>query len=458
MATTTTDPQKQIEQLKLFLATAPTEWHDPTQKIKKLQLPNNETIHCILHRNIFHITGTDIVKCLAFRFQCIGRPVKNAKKFEEGVFSDLRNLKAGTDACLEEPRSEFLEFLYKNNCIRTQKKQKVFYWYSVPHDRLFVDALERDLKREAMGQEPATARSGPFQLPYLARMFNESKMVSNDLMRPAQLQGFTNSPIADLKFEDIMKSPATPIDPTKTFMQQMQRMAAPTEHKPRPQVAIASADSAKQDLFKNPLSGYGLEVTPPLASSTPSLHTPLTARTVSSPDILQHLATPPQAGICLDGSPHYKKQRRRSSIIKSSKFSPPQINPYGRRFTQPAIPAANMGTKASPNNVNTMDFLNFSKSPQLQQQLYTMKENESVFSTPNIGHLTLETSGPALSSPKITGLKTPISSFFSPITPRKLNGKHGDMHDLGLFPPSDNFFHTGLIASPFKVDFESFLS
>ena len=26
------------------------------------------------------------------------------KKFEEGIFSDLRNLKPGSDACLEEPK------------------------------------------------------------------------------------------------------------------------------------------------------------------------------------------------------------------------------------------------------------------------------------------------------------------------------------------------------------------
>lgn len=108
-------------------------------------------------RGLFHITGTDIVRCLAFRFQAFGRPVKNIKKFEEGIFSDLRNLKAGTDAALEDPKSPFLDFLFKNNCIRTQKKQKVFYWYSVPHDRLFLDALERDLKREKADQESTSA-------------------------------------------------------------------------------------------------------------------------------------------------------------------------------------------------------------------------------------------------------------------------------------------------------------
>ena len=51
------------------------------------------------------------MRCLAFRFQAFGRPVKNSKKFEEGIFSDLRNLKSGTDASLEEPKSPFLDFL-----------------------------------------------------------------------------------------------------------------------------------------------------------------------------------------------------------------------------------------------------------------------------------------------------------------------------------------------------------
>lgn len=56
--------------------------------------------------------------------------------------------------------------------------EQVFYWYvsaiqssdnpaakligrfSVPHDRLFLDALERDLKREKMGLETTTAVEG----------------------------------------------------------------------------------------------------------------------------------------------------------------------------------------------------------------------------------------------------------------------------------------------------------
>ena len=133
--------------------------------------------------NLFHITGTDIVRCLAFRFQAFGRPVKNAKKFEEGIFSDLRNLKSGTDASLEEPKSPFLDFLYKNNCIRTQKKQKVFYWYSVPHDRLFLDALERDLKREKMAQEPTTVAVSE---PALSFEFDSSQSLFEQLTKVQQ--------------------------------------------------------------------------------------------------------------------------------------------------------------------------------------------------------------------------------------------------------------------------------
>jgi len=109
--------------------------------------------------------------------------VKNSKKFEEGIFSDLRNLKSGTDASLEEPKSGFLDFLYKNNCIRTQKKQKVFYWYSVPHDRLFLDALERDLKREKMGQEATTVAVNE---PALSFEFDSSQSLFEQLTKAQQ--------------------------------------------------------------------------------------------------------------------------------------------------------------------------------------------------------------------------------------------------------------------------------
>ncbi|CAG8981231.1 hypothetical protein HYALB_00003829 [Hymenoscyphus albidus] len=173
---------QQVDNLKYFLISAPVDW-TPDQYIRRFLLPTGEYVSCVLWNNLFHISGTDIVRCLSFRFQAFGRPVKNSKKFEEGIFSDLRNLKSGTDASLEEPKSAFLDFLYKNNCIRTQKKQKVFYWYSVPHDRLFLDALERDLKREKMGQEATTVAVNE---PALSFEFDSSQSLFEQLTKAQQ--------------------------------------------------------------------------------------------------------------------------------------------------------------------------------------------------------------------------------------------------------------------------------
>ncbi|WVR04394.1 hypothetical protein IAU60_001396 [Kwoniella sp. DSM 27419] len=162
-----------LSQLQFFLATAPTQWPDPlvtpSADPLKFILPDGESVSCVLWNGLFHISGTDIA---------FGRPVSSAKKWEEGVFSDLRNLKPGVDATLEDPKSPLLDHLFRNGCIRTQKKQKVsnaghlttgaetpsihkvFFWFSVPHDRLFLDALERDLKREKAGLEPTTSVVG----------------------------------------------------------------------------------------------------------------------------------------------------------------------------------------------------------------------------------------------------------------------------------------------------------
>lgn len=175
---------QQVDNLKYFLISAPVDWN-PDNLIRRFLLPTGEYVSCVLWNNLFHVSGTDIVRCLSFRFQAFGRPVKNPKKFEEGIFSDLRNLKAGTDASLEEPKSPFLDFLYKNNCIRTQKKQKVFYWYSVPHDRLFLDALERDLKREKMGQEATTKAISE---PALSFEFDSSQSLFEQLTKAQQTQ------------------------------------------------------------------------------------------------------------------------------------------------------------------------------------------------------------------------------------------------------------------------------
>ena len=199
-----------FENFKLFLSTAPVNWNT-SDALKRFQLPNGETVSCILWNELFHITGTDIVKSILYRFECLGRKIVNQKKFEEGIFSDLRNLKPVQDATLEESRSEFLKFLYENQCIRTQKKQKVFYWFSVKHDKLFLDALERDLKRESSGQTGCTIQVQQMshsQIMELAKqhcMTAISPSINQGLITPPQHQYSPPTKPSDLtSFESLI--------------------------------------------------------------------------------------------------------------------------------------------------------------------------------------------------------------------------------------------------------------
>ncbi|KAL6949965.1 hypothetical protein ACO0QE_000634 [Hanseniaspora vineae] len=159
-----------IEDLKYFLATAPVNWQ-PNQVIRRYFLGGEDGfVSCVFWNNLYYITGTDILRCCFYRMEKFGRKIVDKKKFQEGIFSDLRALKIGDDATLEPARSSFLKFLHKNSCLKTQKKQKVFYWFSVQHDKLFADALERDLKRELLGLK---STSVPVREPALSFEFNE---------------------------------------------------------------------------------------------------------------------------------------------------------------------------------------------------------------------------------------------------------------------------------------------
>lgn len=203
--------------------------------------------------NLFHISGTDIVRCLSFRFQAFGRPVKNSKKFEEGIFSDLRNLKSGTDASLEEPKSPFLDFLYKNNCIRTQKKQKVFYWYSVPHDRLFLDALERDLKREKMNQEATTVAVNE---PALSFEFDSSQSLFEQLTKAQQANSSSFSGHVNTSYSQSTSPVMRAVDsmPPPQMVPQSMPMSRPPE---QPQhAAVYSGMNASNGMQQSIPAGY----------------------------------------------------------------------------------------------------------------------------------------------------------------------------------------------------------
>jgi transcription factor STE12 len=166
----------------------------------------------------------------------------------------LRNLKSGTDASLEEPKSSFLDFMYKNNCIRTQKKQKVFYWYSVPHDRLFLDALERDLKREKMNQEATTMAVNE---PALSFEFDSSQSLFEQLTKAQQANtssfsgnagtGYSQSASPVLRPVDPMPPPQTIPQPMPPISEDMgAQMAAYTQSTMAPGMA-AHVQKREQD-------------------------------------------------------------------------------------------------------------------------------------------------------------------------------------------------------------------
>lgn len=196
------DSLRLIEDLKFFLATAPAGWQE-NQVIRRYYLNHDEGfVSCVFWNNLYFITGTDIVRCIVYKFEHFGRKIVDRKKFEEGIFSDLRNLKCDTDAILEPPRSDFLEFLFKNSCLRTQKKQKVFFWFNVPHDKLMADALERDLKKENLGQNPTTIAN---KEPALSFHYDENRSLFSQLAEHMELQKKLTTEISDVKhFEEVI--------------------------------------------------------------------------------------------------------------------------------------------------------------------------------------------------------------------------------------------------------------
>ena len=112
-------------------------------------------LSCVNWKGRCFVTGTDIVRFLTHRYETFtGRKPANVKKFEEGVFSDLRRLSPPKDCILEGTRSDFLLFLYDYDCVRSKKKQKVFFWSSFVacYNNLFCDAIDRELARIEMAK------------------------------------------------------------------------------------------------------------------------------------------------------------------------------------------------------------------------------------------------------------------------------------------------------------------
>lgn len=117
---------------------------NPAQPVlKRLVVGENDYISCIRWNGMSLVTAVDIVKSISYRMFIEDVPLLHLRRVEEGVLNDLRSLKTNVDAILEEPKSEFLQFLQANNCTKTLKKQKIYLWHRVPFAKLYSDARER---------------------------------------------------------------------------------------------------------------------------------------------------------------------------------------------------------------------------------------------------------------------------------------------------------------------------
>lgn len=233
---------KLVRALDFFLITAPVNWHE-NQIIRRYYLNKEEGfVSCVYWNNLYFITGTDIVRCIAYKMHHLGRKITDRKKFEEGIFSDLRSLKSGTHAVLEDARSPFLKFLHKNQCLRTQKKQKVFFWFSVPHQKLFSDVLERDLKREQANQSSTTVTTNSIMKSFkfdqsgtsiLEQYANHVKNVTghsvNQLILKTIPETAQPSAITPIVNDQPLQTPLQQYQPTPIQMQQYALASAQDE-------------------------------------------------------------------------------------------------------------------------------------------------------------------------------------------------------------------------------------
>jgi len=131
-------------ELKYFLEHATENW--PTSVSNRSFQLFDELIKCVYWEGRYFITGADVIKIVQWRLKMANISILNFQKFEQQVYSDLRRLRIGKDAIIEEADSNFLRFLDALNSVKTRKKQKVFFWESVSHEGLFHRACHRQKK------------------------------------------------------------------------------------------------------------------------------------------------------------------------------------------------------------------------------------------------------------------------------------------------------------------------
>lgn len=362
---------KKLENLRGFLNSAPSMF-PPRTNILKHRLSSSESVCCVRWNGEFLISGADILRCIMFKFKAFGRDVLNRGKFEELIFSDLRSSKSSVRARLEEGKSELLEFLHKHGAIRTKKKQRVFYWSAVPHDELFLDSLERELRRAVVDnhdpesnkitiavREPARsmsydpllkvahqipniiAESDPTHLPVLCALFGYRPPASQRvLIKPSRVissgSSGTISSQSQRQFSEacisthsaVDRSTSAHISPAALHRALSQTFPAPRSATPYMDLPYSAIPRSSSSTIVYPFNGYELLNTRPVGQgrtgslrSSDSWLTPPEAANIRRDVTLPHIFDILPAYAQFDLPPPSPAESQNASIHNA--YSPP---------------------------------------------------------------------------------------------------------------------------------------
>lgn len=159
----------------------------PEGALARYRLPATlEHIHCVLWEGQYLMTSCDIIKVLRVLVRAGGHGQAD-RKFKESVFSALRRYRPGLECQVELAHSRLLLWLQQHGCIRTIKRQRMYYWHKVDVFGLADEIRQRAVRRPALDYI-AALRPAPSRLPSpaLARP-NTSTLDSSALLCLAEV-------------------------------------------------------------------------------------------------------------------------------------------------------------------------------------------------------------------------------------------------------------------------------
>ncbi|PJF20170.1 hypothetical protein PSACC_00029 [Paramicrosporidium saccamoebae] len=154
------------DDLRNFVSSASHDWQEG-EECRRFTV-FGDCITCARWNDQSLVSGVDIIKVIGamYRLANMGGSPTDRRKFEEGITSDLRSLKVGAHAILEEAHSSLLDFLYRISSVRTHKRQKIFFWDTVPFEKLYHDAAERE-NRTSQSPERTLPRGRSNSYPFM---------------------------------------------------------------------------------------------------------------------------------------------------------------------------------------------------------------------------------------------------------------------------------------------------